>query len=460
MRHSLRLASLLIVIGTTLALAQRPDLHVLMISVDGLMPSSYTAPGPARIPVLRGLATEGASAKGVISVLPSVTYPAHTTLITGVNPGVHGILNNGMFDPEGRSGNASNWYASAIKVPTLPGAARSRGLTVGAVSWPVTVGMEVDFHVPEFWRTNFGADHPESRMFLDAASTPHLLEAVEIAQGKPLPWRLTDADRLSIARFILKTHQPNLLLVHFVELDTVQHNTSPTSPESLATLERIDGYIGVLLQTLADGGLREKTHVLIVSDHGFLPISKRLQVNTLFKQEKLLETDASGRITKWDAYFYSTGGSGFVFLKDPKNQQIVARVKTMLETLRADPANGIRTIWSHDEIVQMESFPDAVFGIDMQSGFYTGAGHDALLTGVAMNDGRAMGGGHGFDPRRPELHASLIVSGPNAKGRGSLEIVRMTQIAPTVARWLGVGLSPMADQPLDKLLPAAGWQRR
>ena len=460
MRNSLRLAALLTVIGTALALAQGPDVHVLMISVDGLMPSSYTSPGPARIPVLRGLAAEGASAKGVISVLPSVTYPAHTTLITGVNPGVHGILNNGMFDPEGRSGNASNWYASAIKVPTLPGAARSRGLTVGAVSWPVTVGMDIDFHVPEFWRTNFGADHPETRMFLDAASTPHLLEAVEIAQGKPLPWRLTDADRLSIARFILKTHQPNLLLVHFVELDTAQHTTGPGSPESIATLERIDAYIGVLLQTLADGGLREKTNVLIVSDHGFLPITKRLQVNTLFKQEKLLETDASGRITRWDAYFYSTGGSGFVFLKDPKDQQMIARVKTMLETLRADPANGIRTIWSHDEIVKMESFPDAVFGIDMQSGFYTGGGHDGLLGGVSMNDGRAMGGGHGFDPRRPELHASLIVAGPNAKGRGSLDIVRMTQIAPTVARWLGVGLYPMADQPLDKLLPAAAWQPR
>ena len=86
-------------------------------------------------------------------------------------------------------------------------------------------------------------------------------------------------------------------------------------------------------------------------------------------------------------------------------------------------------------------------------------GHDTLLAGVSMNDGRAMSGGHGFDPRRPELHASLIVSGPNAQGRGNLGVVRMTQIAPTVARWLGVGLSPLADQPLDKLLPAAASQR-
>jgi len=457
LRLGIALFSLL---GASLALAAGPDVYVLMISVDGLMASSYTSPGPARIPTLRGLIAEGASAQGVIGVLPSMTYPAHTTLMTGVNPAVHGILNNGMFDPEERSGNASNWYASAIQVPTLLGAARSRGLKTAAVTWPVTVGMEVDFHVPEFWRVNFGNDHPESVTFLKVASTPHLVDAIEIARGKPLPGRLTDVDRLDIARFILRTYHPNLMLVHLVELDTIQHTTGVGSPESLATLERIDGHIGTLLQTLAESGLREKTNVLVVSDHGFLPIAKRLQLNTLLKQERLLETDKGGRITKWDAYFYATGGSGFVFLKDPTNQQMVGRVRAMLEKLRADPANGIRTIWSHDEIVQLGSFPDAVLGIDMQSGFYTGGGHDTLLAGLSMNDGRPMSGGHGFDPRRPELHASLIVSGPNARGRGPLGVVRMTQIAPTVARWLGVGLSPLVDQPLDKILPAASSQPR
>jgi predicted AlkP superfamily pyrophosphatase or phosphodiesterase len=368
-------------------------------------------------------------------------------------------MNNGMFDPEGRSGNASNWYASAIQVPTLLGAARSGGLTTGAVTWPVTVGMDVDFHVPEFWRTSFGTDHPESVMFLKAASTPHLLDAIEIARGKPMPGRQSDGDRLDMAKFILSTYHPNLMLVHFVELDTAQHNTGIGSAESLATLERIDGYIGTLLKTLTEAGLREKTDILVVSDHGFLPISKRLQVNAIFKQERLLDVDERGRISKWDAYFYSTGGSGFVFLKNPADQQLVGRVRAILEKLRADPANGIRAVWSHDEIVKLGSFPDAVLGIDMESGFYTGEGHDTLLAGVSMNDGRAMSGGHGFDPRRPELHASLIAAGPHARARQDLGVVRMTQIAPTVARWLGVGLSPLADQPLEKLLTTAGSSR-
>jgi predicted AlkP superfamily pyrophosphatase or phosphodiesterase len=81
--------------------------HVLMISIDGLMPSSYTQASPAKIPSIRALAAEGAYADGVVGVLPTVTYPSHTTLVTGVPTAVHGITNNRMFDPENKSGGAS-----------------------------------------------------------------------------------------------------------------------------------------------------------------------------------------------------------------------------------------------------------------------------------------------------------------------------------------------------------------
>jgi len=205
-----------------------------------------------------------------------------------------------------------------------------------------------------------------------------------------------------------------------------------------------------------DSGLRDRTYVIVVSDHGFMPVRTTLQPNALLKQEGLLDTDDRGRVRDYQAYFHACGGSGFVFLKDSTNRALVQRVRALLEKLRADPANGIRTIWDHDEIVRAGAFPDAVLGIDMESGFYTGGAFDRLLVGVQMNDGREMGGGHGFDPRRPELHASLIVSGPNVGGLGSLGVVPMTRIAPTVARWLGVGLSPLADQPLERLIAPAG----
>ena len=69
-------------------------------------------------------------------------------------------------------------------------------------------------------------------------------------------------------------------------------------------------------------------------------------------------------------------------------------------------------------------------------------------------------GGHGFDPDRPALHASFILAGPDVQRRGSLGVIRMTQIAPTLASILGVGLSPAAARPLDVLAPATATASR
>ena len=124
--------------------------RVIMISIDGMMPSAYTQAGPARIPAVRRLARDGAFAEGVVGVLPTVTYPSHTTLLTGVPPSIHGIVDNRMFDPEGASGGANYWYERDVQAPTILGAVHGRGWRTAAVAWPVTVGMDVDYHVPEF----------------------------------------------------------------------------------------------------------------------------------------------------------------------------------------------------------------------------------------------------------------------------------------------------------------------
>ena len=141
-----------IAVVALLPLAAAPDApRVLLISIDGLMPSAYIDPAlAARTPNLRRLAQEGVWADGVVGVTPTVTYPSHTTLITGVEPARHGIYDNRILDPENRSNGAWYWYARAIQVQTLPGAVRGRGLTAAGVTWPVSIGMDLDFNAPEY----------------------------------------------------------------------------------------------------------------------------------------------------------------------------------------------------------------------------------------------------------------------------------------------------------------------
>lgn len=446
MKNRLTLAATILSVALMAPLGLQADdqIRVILISIDGLMPSSYTTPGPAKIPTLRRLAGEGAYAEGVIGVLPTVTYPSHTSLITGVPPAVHGILDNRFVDPEDRSAGGWYWYAEDIRVPTLVGAAASRGLLTAAITWPVTVGMKADFLVPEFWRS----DHLSDLSLLRALSTPHLLDAVEIYRQQPFGWRQNDRERTDIAKFILRTYKPHLMLLHIIELDGAQHRHGPGSEEALATLEEVDGYIEEIRQTLVEAGIADRTYVAITSDHGFLPIRRQLHVNAAFKEAGLITTDARGRISDWRAYFHASGGAGFVYLKDPSDQALRDEVGALLAKLHAEPQYGIASLWSQNELERWGTHPDAAFGIGMRSEFYVGAGHDALMTDTASK------GGHGFDPTITEMHASLIISGPGMKGQGNLGVVRMTQIAPTLAGLLRVSLSPQADQPLDALLKA------
>ena len=118
--------------------------HVILISIDGLRPDFYLdKKWPA--PNLRMLMNKGVYSKGVQSVFPSVTYPSHTTIITGAYPGKHGIYYNAPVD-----GKKGQWYweEKYIKIPTLWDAVHDAGKTSGSVMWPVTVGAPIDYNFP------------------------------------------------------------------------------------------------------------------------------------------------------------------------------------------------------------------------------------------------------------------------------------------------------------------------
>src|SRR5262245_2408681 len=95
--------------------------RLVLVSLDGLIPPYYTRAVELglKVPNLRRLMRDGAYARGVTGVFPTVTYPSHTTLITGVSPRVHGIPSNTVFDPLERANGAWNWFASDVRVPTL-----------------------------------------------------------------------------------------------------------------------------------------------------------------------------------------------------------------------------------------------------------------------------------------------------------------------------------------------------
>jgi hypothetical protein len=248
---------------------------------------------------------------------------------------------------------------------------------------------------------------------------------------------------------MIRTYHPHLTMLHIFGTDDAEHAYGPGSPQALAAIEDADGRVQEIIAAIADAGLQDRTDLVVLSDHGFLPIERQLQVNAAFKQEGLLEVDEGGKIVKWSAYFYSAGGSAIVVLKDPADTALRTRVGALLRKLAADPANGILTVWSEQEMRQAGADPRAAFGVDMRDGFYTAAGTDVLVKPSASK------GGHGFGPTRRDLHASLVMQGPDVPKGTNLGLVRMTQIGPTIASWFEVSLSPKADAPIPQLVRAA-----
>src|SRR5215475_13719835 len=215
---------------------------LVMVSVDGMKPEYVTQAEQhgAKVPNLRKMMGEGAYAEGVQGVVPTVTYPSHTTLITGVWPAKHGILANALFDPLDKGKQAWDWYAEDLKAPTLWDAAREAGRTTASVQWPVTVGAKITWDIPEVWR----AGDENDLKLIRAVSTPGLLNEAEKEIGA---YRggidaTVEADevRVKYAEWILEKKKPALLLLHLLALDHTEHATGPFAPEAVAVIEQQD----------------------------------------------------------------------------------------------------------------------------------------------------------------------------------------------------------------------------
>jgi predicted AlkP superfamily pyrophosphatase or phosphodiesterase len=431
---SMLLAALGVVLACGAVWAQTGAPLLVMISVDGLRPDCVTNADAhrARIPVLRRFLVDGAFAAGVQGVIPTVTYPSHATLVTGVWPAQHGIYANTTFDPLRKNQEGWYWYAEDIRVPTLWDAAARAGLATASIQWPVTVGARVTWNIPEFWRANT----PEDAKLLRASSTPGLLAELESALGA-YPRGLDVADDEARGRFairLLETKRPALLTLHLLALDHIEHETGPFSPESMAVLERLDAVLGAIrdaAERLAPG----RAWVAVVSDHGFARTQTQLNPLVAFRDTGLISVDASGKITDWKAMPWSAGGSAAIVLKDPADAAVLAQVRALLETLARDPANGIDRVLDADALHQRGGFPPASFLVGMKPGWRI-----VTTTAGPVTAPSTQAGTHGHLPDVPELRAAFFLVGPGVPAGRALGLIDMRDVAPTLARRLGLTL--------------------
>jgi predicted AlkP superfamily pyrophosphatase or phosphodiesterase len=421
---------------------------MMLISVDGLKPEAIleaSAHG-LKVPHLRAFMTDGVYATGVRGVLPTVTYPSHTTLITGASPARHGVFDNTTFDPLARNERGWYWYAEDIKVPTLWDAAAAAHLKTASVYWPVSVGANITYNLPQIWRTGTDDDLKLQR----ALSTPGLEQELSVELGQyPGGMEETVTEDETRARFairLLEKKHPALLTVYLSGLDTEEHASGPFSPKSNETLERLDTVVGAL-RDAAEKAAPGRATICVVSDHGFAAIQHDVNLYAAFREAGFITLNPAGKITDWTAMPWPAGGSAAVMLKDPADKATRSRVKELLDTLARDPTNGIERIVPAEEIKRDGGFPGAAFVVALQIGYEMAYALSPPLITPPSNLGM-----HGYLPERPEMRSSFFIVGPSiAKGHSAGEI-DMRQIAPTVAKVLHLRLAG-AEMPALSLSP-------
>jgi predicted AlkP superfamily pyrophosphatase or phosphodiesterase len=432
-RFATLLACLLLL---TVTFAQGRGVPVVLISIDGLKPDYILEADKhdLKIPNFRRMLADGAYASAVTGVLPTVTYPSHTTMVTGVSPSRHGILNNSPFDPFGKNLGGWMWYAEDITALTLWEAVGNAGGVTSSVDWPVSVSAPITYNIVQIWRATTDDDHK----LLRALSTPGLLSEAERTLGTyPAGYIYTvqsDTKRAAFNAWMIEHKKPRLHTGYFSVLDEVQHAAGPYTREAFATIEALDAMVGTVSQ--AAWRADPRTVVCVVSDHGFARYDKTVHINSALREAGLIELGPQNKLKSWRAIMW---GSGAVMLNNPNDNEARTTARAVLQKLAADPANGIVKVIDGNEATRMGGFPDAAFVVFVKPGFTTGGSFQGAVVQSAK-----VGGTHGLWRELPDMDASFFIIGPGIPRGKVADRIDMRDIAPTLAGLLGVSL-PAAE---------------
>lgn len=417
---------------------------LLVVSIDGLR-HDYLEGTTHALPNLRRLRDGGAHGT-LRSVWPSVTYPAHATLVTGVSPARHGIVNNVVFDPFEKNDGGWYWYGSDLRVPALWDVAGAAGVDVANATWPTTVGAHIRYNLPQFWR----AKNVEDEKLLAEISTPGLF--AEVARHAPPPGEhRDDRARADAAIFLVREKRPGLVFAYLTDLDTAQHRYGPMSPEAWATLERIDGLVGELVS--AASASLPRLAVAIVSDHGFVPVDTDVRPNVALRREHLLEAETRSKdgitedvLVAYDAVTWKAGGSAAIVGRRGRAEPTASRVKELFRALAADPASRIGAVLDGERVEREGGFPGAIVVLQAAPGATFSERFDAPMVAPSHYLGT-----HGNAPDLPEMAATLVLWGDGVRP-ADLGEVAMIDVAPTLAALLGVSLPTAEGKPLTLAL--------
>ena len=413
------------------------DRMVVVISLDGF--PAYDLDDPKLpVPTLRELAAAGSSAKRMQPVNPTVTWPNHTTMVTGLRAPDHGLLYNGtLLRTDHPLSVKIDWTIAKEKMvhcPTLYDIAHKSGLTTAQVDWvAINDAPTITWAFPEKATLS---DPLIKEMIAKGA-----LRAGDIgSEGRPtIVWR--DQIWTKAGAYLIREHKPNLLLFHLLTLDSTHHNYGPRTLASYNAIAFLDSCVKQLRDAVKAAGMLDRTTFIIVSDHGFRIVEKQIALNPLLAVAKL--SDQVKAVPE--------GGSAMIYVAREQRKELLSKLRGIFTQ-----TEGVARIADESEFASLglpspEKDPQiADLVVYAKPGYAFTGGKEGTSPIVAPVPHPV--GAHGYINTDPEMAAIFIAAGYGIKKGVTLDSIQNVSVAPTLAHLLGVQL-PKADGPaLNEIL--------
>lgn len=361
------------------------DTYVVLVSMDGFR---WDYQKQFNLPNLKQIAKEGVHAKSMKPSYPSKTFPNHYSIVTGLYPDHHGIINNVFYDAalnesfslSSKAKNDSRFYGGN----PIWNVAEQQGVKTASFFWP---GSDIDKRNPSYFK-NYDNKIPYG------ARIDTVLKWLQLPEKQ----------------------RPHLVTLYFDEPDHTGHNFGPLSPENKKMVIKMDSIMGELSRKLDQLTIGKQINLIIVSDHGMADISndKKVAVLDYLKPEWLGYKDVINPIMSLQA--------------KPSYQDSIAKALKKVPHIK---------FWKSTEVPKRLHYGNNPrvhdFVIEAKKGY-------SLAKDKNQN---IKGGTHGYDNKEKDMHAIFYAKGPAFKVDKEVKTFQNVSVYPLIAHILGLQIDPV-----------------
>jgi len=413
---------------------------VIIISLDGF-PAWKLSDPRLPIPTLRRMQREGVAATSMRPINPTVTWPNHTAIITGVNAATHHVLFNGLLEGQHDGPariDADATRAQLVHAQTLYDAAHQAGLKTAQADWvAIHKSGAIDW---EFEERPDPASPLVQQLIREGALTDE--QAKTFVNSGSQEWR--DNIYTHAMTDVIREHRANLILLHLLSLDSANHRYGPEGRASDTAIAFLDDKVGEVLHAVKAAHATKYTTVFVVSDHGFAEVQHLIRANAVLKNAGLLEAAAGDSRGAWAV---PEGGFCPVYLGKDAPAGSAARLRELFAK-----TEGVEHVYTPEDYTAL-GLPTPSKS-DQAPDLYMVAKDGYSFTGgdSEVEEDTPDRGSHGYLNTNPKMQAIFIAWGAGIRPGIALGSIPNLDVAPTAAQILHVALPHAEGKPLRQIL--------